>query len=161
MTAKNTPARRLKTARIDHGYRSAAKFAAAVGVDDSTYRSHEMPPGAPGHRAYNEEFAQRYADALGVNWMWLMYGDDVAPMTGVEAIAPTSALTEAQATAALRPLLQSLGMDETAARPLARGFLKAVRAAQALDGTRLNERDFEIAGSYAAQEAARDWKKTG
>lgn len=161
MATNDNQAARLKNARVAAGWRSARKFANEIGVDDTTYRSHEMAPGAPGARSYDEAAAQRYADALGVNWMWLKFGEDVAPMTGDPAAAAVSGLTEAQAAAALRPIFEALGVDPSAARPAARGFLKAVRAAQALDDTRLNDRDFEIAGAYAAQEAARDWKKTG
>ena len=118
-----------------------------------------MLPGAPGARAIREDSAQRYADALGVNWMWLLYGDHVAPKTGDEVSTAVQGLSETQAAAALRPILSAIGVTGEAARPVARAFLKAVRAAQALDETRLNERDFEIAGSYAAQETARDFKK--
>lgn len=161
MATNDNQAARLKSARIAAGWKSARRFAQNIGVDDTTYRSHEMRPGAPGARAYDDDSAQRYADALGVNWMWLKFGDAVAPMQGDPAAAAVSDLTEAQAAAALRPIFEALGINPAASRPAARGFLKAVRAAKALDDTRLNDRDFEIAGAYAAQEAAREWKKTG
>lgn len=156
--ALDTPAGRLKSARTEAGYRSAAKFAADAGVDDATYRSHEMRPGAASARAFNEEAAQLYADRLGVNWMWLLYGDSVAPRRGAAEPTRIAGVSEAQAAATLRPILAALDIDAGAARLLARAFLRAIRAAQALDAVPLKESHFEIAGALAAQEAAREWQ---
>lgn len=154
-----TPPGRLRAARRRANWKSARAFALAHGVDETTYRRHEAKPGAPGHRSFYEDSAQTYADALGVNWMWLLYGDKVAPMTGSPASANTNGVDEKQAAAALRPILAGFGLDAEAARPVARALLKAIRAAQGLPEARLNERDFEIAGNYAAQESAREFKR--
>lgn len=159
MSDPSTPPARLKAARIDAGWKSAAKFAADVGVDDATYRSHEMTPGAPSARAFGEDHAQLYAEALDVNWMWLLYGEDVAPRRGDASPVPVSSITESQAAAALRPLLGAMVIDEGAAKSLARGLLKAIRAAQALETAQLKDTHYEIAGAMAAQETARDWQK--
>lgn len=161
MVDTETPASRLKSARQNAGWRSARKFATELGVDETTYRSHEMPAGAPGARAFNEESAQRYADALNVNWMWLLYGDAVAPMTGESTVATISGVSESQAAAAMRPILTAMGIDADASRPLARALLKAIKAAQTLDDARLKDSHYEIAGALAAQETSREWKKTG
>lgn len=160
MSSPQTPPARLKFARQSAGWRSARKFATEIGVDESTYRSHEMEAGAPGARAFGEESAQAYADALNVNWMWLLYGDDVAPMTGEAEAASVGGVTESQAAAALRPIFAALGIDASAARPAARGLLKAIKAAQALDDARLKDSHYEIAGALAAQETAREWKRS-
>jgi hypothetical protein len=152
---------RLKRARIEAGYRSARRFALELGIDDTTYRSHEAQPGASNHRAFNEEWAQRYAEALGVNWMWLLYGDDVAAMQGERAVASVAGVSEAQAAAALRPILEVYEIDTAAAMPIARLLLRAIRAANSLPNARLDESHFSIAGSIAVQEIGRDWRAPG
>lgn len=147
---------RLKRARIDAGYRSARRFALSLGIDDSTYRSHEAPPNASNYRAFNDEWAQRYAEALGVNWMWLMYGDSVAVMRGERAVASVAGVSESQAAAALRPVLEVYELDPAAAQPIARLLLRAIRAATSYPTARLDESHFHIAGSLAAQDARRE-----
>ncbi|MEL7487408.1 MAG: helix-turn-helix transcriptional regulator [Pseudomonadota bacterium] len=66
---------RLRRARIDAGYKSAAAFAHDVGVPEVTYRSHELPPDRAGARNFDEFHARKYADKLGVNWEWLVNGE--------------------------------------------------------------------------------------
>ena len=66
---------RLKQRRIAVGYRTAAAFARAVGVNATTYRSHESPPDADRSRRLDAEDARRYAPKLAVDWRWLLHGD--------------------------------------------------------------------------------------
>ena len=69
------PSERLRRARIDAGYKSAAAFAHEVDVPEVTYRSHELSPEKAGARNFDEFYARKYADALGVNWEWLLNGE--------------------------------------------------------------------------------------
>jgi transcriptional regulator with XRE-family HTH domain len=66
--ADTAPAERLRRARLAR-YRSAARFAAAVGVPQSTYRMHEA-----GHRTLTIDVAKQYAAGLGVDFVWLLHG---------------------------------------------------------------------------------------
>ncbi|MBD8878623.1 helix-turn-helix domain-containing protein [Roseibium polysiphoniae] len=61
---------RLRQARINAGYRSAAAAADAIGVTLSTYTSHEN-----GNRAYSSDTATCYAKGLGVSPNWLLFGE--------------------------------------------------------------------------------------
>ena len=82
---QTTPAERLKQARINAGYKSAAAFANEHGFTESTYRSYENT-----NRELTIEAARQVADALGVPWRWLLFGDAAAEVQiGVEAPAPT------------------------------------------------------------------------
>ena len=60
---------RLKEARLNAGYSSAAKAAARVGQSESTFRAHEN-----GQNLYNHVHAQTYAAAFGVSAEWLLFG---------------------------------------------------------------------------------------
>jgi phage repressor protein C with HTH and peptisase S24 domain len=64
----SAPAERLRRARRAK-YRSAAAFAAAIGVPQSTYQLHES-----GQRTLTMEAAKRYAAGLGVSYVWLLHG---------------------------------------------------------------------------------------
>jgi phage repressor protein C with HTH and peptisase S24 domain len=64
----SAPAERLRHARRAK-YRSAAAFAAAIGVPQSTYQLHES-----GQRTLTMEAAKRYAAGLGVHYVWLLHG---------------------------------------------------------------------------------------
>lgn len=61
---------RLKKARIDAGYRSAAQAAKALEVSISTYTTHEN-----GSRDFREDVAQTYAEKFGVDLAWLLLGE--------------------------------------------------------------------------------------
>ena len=70
-----TAAERLEKARIAAGYRSAAAFARAVDVHESTYRSHEN-----GTRPLTIDAAKIYAPKLAIPWNVLYFGDDAPPI---------------------------------------------------------------------------------
>jgi phage repressor protein C with HTH and peptisase S24 domain len=69
----STPAERLRQAREEAGYGSAAAFARATDAAEATYRSHEN-----GKRQLTIAAAKRYARALERPWEWLMFGDAVS-----------------------------------------------------------------------------------
>jgi len=71
----NTPAERLKWARRQAGFSSAAAFARAVGIPEVTYRAHEKGPRITGGRGLSEAAARGYASTLRVNWAWLLTGE--------------------------------------------------------------------------------------
>lgn len=65
---------RLKWARKAAGYETATDACTAFGWPSlDTYRSHEREPRgkSPG---FNEEWAERYAQAFRVDWLWLLHG---------------------------------------------------------------------------------------
>ncbi len=70
----NLPSERLRWAREQAGYRSAAAFARAADVPEVTYRAHEKGPRAVGGRGLSEQAARLYAEHLGVSWAWLLTG---------------------------------------------------------------------------------------
>ncbi len=72
-----TTADRLRKAREDAGFATAADFARAVGVKPVTYRTHES-----GYTKLKADTAQLYADRLGVTAAWLLYGEGDAPRPG-------------------------------------------------------------------------------
>lgn len=76
-----TPADRLKQARIAKGYPSAAAFAEAIRATDVTYRSHEN-----GSRKLTATAAKQYAPYLGVSWQWLLFNGDLDVHTADEAL---------------------------------------------------------------------------
>lgn len=82
----NTPSERLRFAREKAGFGSATAFAEAHGFTESTYRSHEN-----GTRNFRDDDAQRYAQALGVDWLWLKHGDDLGAHIQQSAKAPQPA----------------------------------------------------------------------
>lgn len=61
---------RLKQARVHAGYRSAISFAAANGLTESTYSSHEN-----GSRGITLHSAKKYAALLGISEVWLLTGE--------------------------------------------------------------------------------------
>jgi len=65
-----TPHSRLREARERVGYATAAAFAKAHDLTESTYRSHEN-----GSRGLTVAAARHYAELLGVGWTWIMAGD--------------------------------------------------------------------------------------
>ena len=65
------PSDRLKHARIRAGYSSAVEFAREKNLPEVTYRAHEA-----GTRNFKIQGAKAYAQALGVTWQWLMFGDE-------------------------------------------------------------------------------------
>jgi len=67
----STLAERLKKAREDAGYETAADFARDHSLSEVTYRSHEN-----GARNFKPDVAKKYAGLLGIDWQWLYLGDD-------------------------------------------------------------------------------------
>lgn len=70
----DSPADRLKRARIAKRYETAADAAEAFGWNPATYRSHEN-----GTRGLTPGSAERYGRALGVKAAWLLYGEGEDP----------------------------------------------------------------------------------
>lgn len=66
-----TLSERLKFAREQAGYESAADFARDNNLSEVTYRSHEN-----GSRNFKPDVAKRYAELLSVEWQWLFLGED-------------------------------------------------------------------------------------
>ncbi|WP_050763391.1 helix-turn-helix domain-containing protein [Roseibium sp. TrichSKD4] len=60
---------RLRKARKDAGFASATAAAESLGVNLSTYISHEN-----GNRDFNEEIAAKYARRFSVDVTWLIFG---------------------------------------------------------------------------------------
>lgn len=76
-----TPAQRLKLARVIAGYRTARAFSDKHGIAQSTYSLHES-----GGRGLTEDVAEEYARFLGnCSPGWLQFGEGRSPMNGVEA----------------------------------------------------------------------------
>jgi hypothetical protein len=69
-TDLTTPAGRLKTARLDARFDSAADAARAFGWPMATYTQHEN-----GRRPLSRQAAPKYAKAFRVSASWLLYGD--------------------------------------------------------------------------------------
>ena len=88
MAVMDTPADRLKWARRQAGYASAAAFARAAGVPEVTYRAHEKGLQGSGGRGLSERAARDYAERLGVDWAWLMTGAGAPEGTGEAAALP-------------------------------------------------------------------------
>ena len=91
-----TAAERLKWARRESGYDSAADFARRHGLTEVTYRAHEN-----GLRGLSERTDRRYAAALrGANWVWLLTGTgepfDAAPQSAAQATANAPTAPPAQ-----------------------------------------------------------------
>lgn len=68
----DTANKRLKEARIQAGYESAAAFAAVADVGETTYRHHENGTGG---RGVPSSKLAHYARVLGVSVEWLLTGD--------------------------------------------------------------------------------------
>lgn len=67
---------RLKMARKDAGYDSAADAAKAFGWKISTYTAHEN-----GQNPIRHEVAERYSKAFRVNPKWILFGEDTAQLS--------------------------------------------------------------------------------
>jgi phage repressor protein C with HTH and peptisase S24 domain len=78
---KETPAMRLKLARVTAGYKTAKAFSDKFGVPQPTYSMHES-----GERSILGEVAQRYADWLGVRVVWLERGEGEMRAGGAAAL---------------------------------------------------------------------------
>ena len=61
---------RLREARSKAGYKTAASFADALGINKPTYSNHEN-----GNRAISIETIMQYAEYLKVSWEYLITGD--------------------------------------------------------------------------------------
>ncbi|MER8979277.1 LexA family transcriptional regulator [Mesorhizobium sp. M0870] len=70
MQKEQTPADRLREARLQAGFKSATKAAEKLKVPGGTYAGHEN-----GSRAFDTETAQQYAKAFNVRVAWLMFGE--------------------------------------------------------------------------------------
>lgn len=69
-----TPADRLRQARIARGYRTAKQFSDTHGLAQSTYSVHES-----GGRKLTRDTALRYADILKISVEWLLTGKGEGP----------------------------------------------------------------------------------
>jgi hypothetical protein len=70
---------RLKKARIDAKYRSAADAARRLGIPYPTYAGHEN-----GTRGFDKEQARFYAKSFKVNVLWLVYNMGTAKGQSIE-----------------------------------------------------------------------------
>ncbi|MER8959337.1 XRE family transcriptional regulator [Mesorhizobium sp. M0701] len=71
---KEDIADRLKTARINAGFRSAREAAASLAVPYQTYAAHEN-----GHRAFDNQAAAQYARRFRISTDWLLTGRGDGP----------------------------------------------------------------------------------
>ena len=67
---------RLRDARIEFGFKTAAAFARKIGVSTPTYAGHEN-----GSRGFNTNQATYYAEALNVDPVWLVFGRHGEPVS--------------------------------------------------------------------------------
>lgn len=74
MTEESTPGSRLRQAREEAGYESAARAAEALGMRSSTYAGHEN-----GQNKFDAEQARVYGKKLKVSPVWLLFGDEFSP----------------------------------------------------------------------------------
>jgi transcriptional regulator with XRE-family HTH domain len=93
---------RLRAARLNAGYKSVAKAAAALGMSESSYRAHEN-----GQNAFTADQAEKYAQAFGSDAGWLMFGDD---LSGPEITTGAVALSSSAILAALVQSLHDKGV---------------------------------------------------
>jgi DNA-binding XRE family transcriptional regulator len=82
----NSPEARLRVARRQCGFTTAASAAAAFGWNLNTYAANEN-----GNAAFSRRLARQYADAFGVDWQWLSEGTEprrasLGPNSGVVGI---------------------------------------------------------------------------
>lgn len=103
---------RLKHARTRAGFSSAVSFAREKSLPEVTYRAHES-----GTRNFKVNSAKAYADALGVTWQWLMFGDD-------RGVSPQTASTLDPTGPSLSPTVQIPAYDLTAAAGSGRAVLE-------------------------------------
>jgi phage repressor protein C with HTH and peptisase S24 domain len=78
---RETPAMRLKLARVVAGYKTAKAFSDKFGVPQPTYSMHES-----GERSILGEVAQKYAGWLGVRVVWLERGEGEMRAGGTAAL---------------------------------------------------------------------------
>ena len=107
------PNDRLKFARTRAGFSSAVSCAREKNLPEVTYRAHES-----GTRNFRIHSAKAYAEALGVTWQWLMFGDDqgldhASGETGGDTVSPS-----------LIPTVQVPAYDLTAAAGSGRAALE-------------------------------------
>ena len=84
-TERLTIGSRLKVARVAAGYSSVRKLCAEHGLSVGTVAAHESGRANPKPSAL-----KKYAEILGVDWLWLLTGEDQQQNftpTGVEPIA--------------------------------------------------------------------------
>lgn len=126
MKQPETPeaATRLRQAREAAGYASAAQFASAHGLTESTYRSHEN-----GYRALTRPAAQRYAEFLGggITWHWLLYGDAVKSGAEIAAEANRPRQSDALPPSAKVWAIQELDVRAGAGNGAAHDVVEAER----------------------------------
>ena len=79
----NTPASRLRDARIRAGFAAAAEAVRAFGWEKTTYYGHEN-----GARGFKMDTARTYARAFGVAPEWLVWGKGGVPQDFGESAAP-------------------------------------------------------------------------
>jgi imidazoleglycerol phosphate dehydratase HisB len=78
---------RLKRARQDKGFRSAAAFARTLGESPATYQYYES-----GRRPLSLRLAEKYAGPLGVDPRWLLFGESRrGPRHPAPALGPGAA----------------------------------------------------------------------
>ncbi|TGT36196.1 LexA family transcriptional regulator [Mesorhizobium sp. M8A.F.Ca.ET.165.01.1.1] len=70
MHKEQTPADRLREARLNAGFKSATKAAEALKIPLGTYAGHEN-----GSRTFDTEAAKLYSKAFNVRVAWLMFGE--------------------------------------------------------------------------------------
>lgn len=85
----DTPASRLRVARLRAGYETAKDAAEALGFPVSTYLAHEN-----GSRGYPAKKAYTYARRFKVREQWLLYGVGEAPGTAGDQNAEIISLVE-------------------------------------------------------------------
>lgn len=108
-----TPAERLRTARLRAGYETAKGAALAMGATVSTYIQHEN-----GSRGYPAKTAARYAKFFRVGPEWLLYGRGAAdPVVAEPALQSLPLLGQVRAGAWLS--LDDSGQDAPVMRPAA------------------------------------------
>ncbi len=86
---KETPASRLRQARLTAGYAAAKAFATAHGIPQPTYAMHES-----GKRKLSWDVASRYADALDTTPSWLMQGEGEPPTASPVIPLPAFQISE-------------------------------------------------------------------
>lgn len=105
--AMTTVAERLRKTREAAGYESASDFARAHGFTEPTYRAHENGTRNPGASALKQ-----YARALGVDWRWLMLGDDYAGSKDqIDTLSPDHS-RERERQGGSRAISKTISVDE-------------------------------------------------
>ena len=117
------PSDRLKHARIRAGFSSAVAFARERNLPEVTYRAHES-----GARNFRIHGAKTYAEALGVTWQWLMFGDDrgldARPILAGATLRAGESLAANDPSPSFVPTVQIPAYDLTAAAGSGRAVLE-------------------------------------